>query len=101
LNKSKLRIFTNSIVITLLLTTTGLVFGGWILKDWQDAVTKKFEGRKWVFPSKIYSDSYLLYVGINLRQDDLREKLRRLGYVETAATPKLWIEERNFIRYVD
>lgn len=87
MNKSKLRIFTNSIVITLLLTTTGLVFGGWILKDWQDTVTKKFAGRKWVHPSKIYSDSYLLYVGINIRPEDLREKLRRLGYLETRATP--------------
>lgn len=88
MNKSKLRIFTNSIVITLLLTTTGLVFGGWLLKDWQDAVTKKFEGRKWVHPSKIYSDSFLLYVGIKVRREDLREKLRRLGYVETPNQPK-------------
>jgi len=88
LNKSKLRIFTNSIVVTLLLTTTGLVFGGWLLKDWQDAVTKKFEGRKWVHPSKIYSDSYLLYVGIRVRPEDLREKLRRLGYVQTASQPR-------------
>lgn len=88
MNKSKLRIFTNSIVITLLLTTTGLVFGGWFLKDWQEQVAKKFEGRKWIHPSKIYSDSYLLYVGIKVRQPDLREKLRRLGYVESANTPK-------------
>ncbi|MBM4298310.1 MAG: hypothetical protein FJ143_11280, partial [Deltaproteobacteria bacterium] len=88
MNKSKLRIFTNSIVVTLLLTTTGLVFGGWLLKDWQDAVTKKFEGRKWVHPSKIYSDSYLLYVGIRVRPEDLREKLRRLGYVQTASQPR-------------
>jgi penicillin-binding protein 1B len=88
LNKSKLRFFTNSIVITLLLTTTGLVFGGWYLKDLQDTVTKKFEGRKWPLPGKIYSDSHLLYVGINLKLEDLREKLRRLSYVETATAPK-------------
>ena len=51
-------------------------------------ITEKFEGRKWVFPSKIYSDSYLLYIGISVRIEDLAEKLRRLGYFESPAEPK-------------
>ncbi len=56
--------------------------------DWEKTVTEKFEGRKWRLPSKIYSDSYLLYIGISLRPDELREKLRRLGYQEVTAAPK-------------
>src|SRR5581483_4618467 len=85
---SKLRFFSVSLVLLLVVTSTGLVFGAWYLKRLEDTVTEKFEGRKWVFPSKIYSDSYLLYVGAGVRLEDLAEKLRRLGYFESAGEPK-------------
>jgi penicillin-binding protein 1B len=88
LNKSNLRIFSASLITLLVITTTGIVFGGWYLKDWEKTVTEKFEGKKWRLPSKIYSDSYLLYVGISLRSEELKEKLRRLGYQEVQGEPK-------------
>jgi penicillin-binding protein 1B len=88
LNKSNLRIFSASLITLLVITTTGLVFGGWYLKDWEKTVSEKFEGKKWRLPSKIYSDSYLLYVGISLRPEELKEKLRRLGYHEVYSAPK-------------
>ncbi|HUR72549.1 MAG TPA: hypothetical protein VMZ02_11210, partial [Candidatus Limnocylindrales bacterium] len=88
MKKFQLRIFSVSLIVLLIITTAGLVAGAWFLKDWEDKVTKKFEGRKWDFASKIYSDTYHLYVGINLRLDDLTEKLRRLGYYESSAPPK-------------
>jgi penicillin-binding protein 1B len=88
LNKSNLRIFSASLITLLVITTSGIVFGGWYLKDWEKTVTEKFEGKKWRLPSKIYSDSYLLYVGISLRAEDIKEKLRRLGYHEVATAPK-------------
>jgi len=86
--KSRLRIFSISLVALLVVTSSGLVFGAWYLKQLEDKVTEKFEGRKWVFPSKIYSDSYFLYLGASLRVQDLAEKLRRLGYFETLSSPK-------------
>jgi penicillin-binding protein 1B len=86
--KSKLRFFSISLVLLLVITSSGLVFGAWYLKRLEDTVTEKFEGRKWAFPSKIYSDSYLLYVGAPLRVDDFAEKLRRLGYYETQSVPR-------------
>jgi penicillin-binding protein 1B len=88
LNKSNLRIFSASLITLLVITTTGIVFGGWYLKDWEKIVAEKFEGKKWRLPSKIYSDSYLLYVGISLRPEELTEKLRRLGYHEVQGAPK-------------
>jgi len=88
LKSVKLRILSISLIVLLAVTTSGLVFGAWFLKKWEQQVTEKFEGQKWRFPSKVYSDSYLLYVGINLRLDDLAEKLRRLGYYETQSAPK-------------
>ena len=88
MNKSKLRIFSISLVALLLVTSSGLVFGSRYLKRLEESVTSKFEGPKWNFPSKIYSDSYLLYVGINLRVEEFKDKLRRLGYRETQTPPK-------------
>lgn len=88
MKKSKLRIFVISLLVLLLVTSGGIVFGAWYLKQLEQTVTAKFSGPKWRFPSKIYSDSYLLYIGINLRLDELWEKLRRLGYHPTRGTPK-------------
>ena len=88
MKKSNLRIFSVALVTLLVITSGGLVFGAWYLKGLEDTVTEKFEKPFLSFPSKIYSDSYLLYVGINVRIDDLTEKLRRLGYFESSARPK-------------
>jgi penicillin-binding protein 1B len=86
--KSNLRAFSIALIILLVVTSSGLVFGAWYLKQLEAKISEKFEGRKWAFPSKIYADSYLLYVGANLRIQDLTEKLHRLGYFETQGTPK-------------
>ena len=64
------------------------VSGAWYVKRLEGVVTAKFEGRKWPLPSKIYSDTYLLYAGMNLRREDFAEKLRRLGYGETRNEPR-------------
>jgi len=88
LKRPKLRIIRILLVSLLIVTSSGLVFGGWYLRRLEETVAAKFEGQKWRFPSKIYSDSHLLYVGINLRFQDLSEKLRRLGYHESQSPPK-------------
>jgi penicillin-binding protein 1B len=87
LKKSKLRFFSISLIVLLLITSSGIVIGSWYLRTLEDTVTAKFDGQKWRFPSKIYSDSYLLYAGMSLRTEDFLEKLRRLGYHETKSAP--------------
>lgn len=57
----------------------------WYIKHLESVVTAKFEGQKWKFPSKIYSDTHLLYPGMATSVTDLEAKLRRLGY-RSAAT---------------
>ncbi|MGE5303257.1 MAG: PBP1A family penicillin-binding protein [Alphaproteobacteria bacterium] len=94
MNKSKFRIFSISLVALLFVTSSGLVFGSWYLKRLEQTVTNKFEDPKWPLPGKIYSDSYLIYVGINLRIDEFKDKLRRLGYRETQTAPKAQGEYR-------
>jgi penicillin-binding protein 1B len=88
LKRPKLRVLSIFLVSLLIVTSSGIVFGGWYLSGLEKIVTEKFEGSKWRFPSKVYSDSYLLYVGINLRFEELAEKLRRLGYHEAQVLPK-------------
>ena len=85
---SSLRVFSIALVALLVITSAGLIFGAWYLRDLEKRVEAKFEKPFGVFPSKIYSDSYLLYVGVQVRVDDLSEKLRRLGYFETQAAPR-------------
>ncbi len=80
-----LRIIVLPVIFSAVITAA---FGVWYVKRLDQTVTAKFEGRKWQFPSKIYSDSHLLYVGMNLRADDLLEKLRRLGYRESRDAPR-------------
>jgi penicillin-binding protein 1B len=94
LKRPKLRIFSILLISLLIVTSSGLVFGSWYLRQLEETVTAKFEGPKWRFPSKIYSDTHLLYVGINLRSEDLLEKLRRLGYHEAQSPPKIRGEYR-------
>ena len=88
LRKSRLRALKIFFSILVFFAVGGILLGVWYVKRLEGVVTAKFEGRKWQFPSKIYSDTYLLYPGMNLRGDELLEKLRRLGYREGRDTPK-------------
>ena len=87
MKKSRSRTLKIAVLFLFFLLAGATALGAWYVKYLESVVTAKFEGRKWQFPSKIYSDSYLLYVGMNLRREDLAEKLRRLGYRESRGTP--------------
>lgn len=77
-----------ALLLLFLLLSAGIIVGAWYVKTVEEVVTEKFEGQKWIFPSKIYSDTHLLYVGMNLRTEELAEKLRRLGYHEVRQSPQ-------------
>jgi len=44
-------------------------------------ITEHFEGRRWDVPSRIYSDSFTIYPGMNLAKSGFFKRLRRLSYV--------------------
>jgi penicillin-binding protein 1B len=52
-------------------------------------VQEKFNGRRWDFPSRIYSDALLIYPGLDLQAADLPERLARLDYRSVAADAPL------------
>ena len=88
MKKSRSHILKVFLLFLFLFIAGGITLGGWYVRYLEGVVTAKFEGRKWRFPSKIYSDTLLLYLGMNLRSEDLWEKLRRLGYHEVRELPK-------------
>ena len=45
-------------------------------------ISEHFEGRRWDIPSRVYSDTYTLYPGLNIIQSGFKNRLRRLSYVE-------------------
>ncbi len=50
-------------------------------------IDKRFSGRRWSIPSKVYSDTTILYPGQKINRPLFNEKLRRLGYREVVHRP--------------
>jgi penicillin-binding protein 1B len=70
--------------IVFVLILMGTTAYGWSLsKD----VEKRFSGRRWSIPSKVYSDSTILYPGQLINTELFLDRLKGLGYRETANTP--------------
>jgi penicillin-binding protein 1B len=59
-------------------------------------IEKRFSGRRWSIPSKVFSDSTILYPGQTLNRPLFTEKLRQLGYHEVSHEPERAGEMRNF-----
>ncbi len=83
-----------ALISLVFLLISGLGFGAWYVRHLEQIVTAKFAGPKWQFPSKIYSDTFLIYVGMDLRLEDVSEKLRRLGYQPARENPRVKGEYR-------
>jgi penicillin-binding protein 1B len=75
------------VVVPPLLAVTG-VLTWWVYQDVSHTLERKFAGRRWDFPSKVYSDSYSLYPGLTLDTASFRRRLKRRGYREVGGTPQ-------------
>ncbi len=51
-------------------------------------IDRRFSGRPWDIPSRVYSDTTLLYEGQNINFDLLVKKIARLGYRNSDHTPE-------------
>lgn len=51
-----------------------------ILRALDAQVVETLNGRRWDFPSRIYSDAFLLYPGLDLTAAGFVDRLQRLGY---------------------
>jgi penicillin-binding protein 1B len=50
------------------------------LHRWEPVVVEKFRTHRWTFPSKVYSDSLLIYPGMDLTAVGFLDRLRDLDY---------------------
>ena len=73
---------------------TAVLFGGIAvavaIPAWRHLATvvdEKFSGRRWDFPSRIYSDEFLLYVGLDVAAARVPRRLERLSYRMSAGEP--------------
>jgi penicillin-binding protein 1B len=51
-------------------------------------VEERFSSRRWSIPSKVFSDTMLLYPGQHINRRPFQEKLKRLGYRKVSGLPK-------------
>ncbi len=72
---------------------TALGFGaacvGFVLYCWHVSadIERRFSGRRWSIPSKVFSDTALLFPGERVNRALFSEKLKRLGYREVPHRP--------------
>jgi len=74
-----------------IIITGGLVFAaGLALYCWSLSfqIEKRFSGRRWSIPSKVFSDITVLYPGQTINRELFISKLYRLGYRKISHKPK-------------
>ncbi len=73
-----------------------LVFGMMLVYCWYLSIRidQRFSGRRWSIPSKVFSDTTILYPGLKINRVLFNEKLRHLGYREVPHRP----EEKGELR---
>lgn len=67
------------LVSTLTIVVGGVVLGVFVHR-WNAVVVERFRTHRWSFPSKIYSDTSLIYPGMDLKTVGFFERLHDLGY---------------------
>ena len=75
-------------------TVLGLVLAGVVLAGlttvlyYRSVIVNRFDGRRWVLPSRIYSDTFVLRTGDQSTPEALGGKLTRLLYQKQKETPE-------------
>jgi len=64
-------------------------------------IEKRFSGRRWSIPSRVFSDTTILYPGQNIDRAFFHDKLDRLGYWEVLDEPKRKGEMRTSASLVE
>ena len=73
------------LALVLILLSASLLLYCWHLSD---QIEKRFSGRRWSIPSKVFSDITILYPGQSINRSFFRETLSRLGYWEVSNQPE-------------
>ncbi|MEE4262726.1 MAG: PBP1A family penicillin-binding protein [Desulfobacteraceae bacterium] len=80
-----LKKITITFLALILLIGVSLFLYGWYLAG---HIEQRFSARRWSVPSKVYSDTILLYPGQRINPDLLKDKLGALGYHTVSRQPE-------------
>jgi len=72
-----LKKITIAFLLSVLLLCVGIVLYGWYLST---HIEQRFSARRWSVPSRVYSDTTLLYPGQRINPIHLKDKLSALNY---------------------
>ena len=64
-------------------------------RHYAEIVDERFGGRRWDFPSRIFSDEFLLYPGLDIQAAAVPRRLERLRYREVDEEPRAGGEFRS------
>jgi len=79
-----LKKLTIAFFVSVLLLGIGLFLYGWYLTD---HIEQRFSARRWSVPSRVFSDTTLLYPGQRINPILLKDKLDALGYRRVSRQP--------------
>ena len=79
-----LRKITIAVVLIIVFLAISLLLSGWYLAT---HIEQRFSARRWSVPSRVYSDTTLLYPGQRINPDLLKDKLGALGYRSVSHRP--------------
>jgi penicillin-binding protein 1B len=74
-------------LLALVSVAVAVVLGAGPLRRLDAVVVEKFNGRRWNFPSRIYSDAFVMYPGLDIAAAGLFDRLQRLNYREADSDP--------------
>ena len=66
----------------LLLLGAASLWAARVYRELADTVAAKLDGRAWALPSRVYTDAFALYPGLEIGGTGILDRLKRLGYRE-------------------
>ncbi|MGD9248917.1 MAG: hypothetical protein PVI60_13220, partial [Desulfobacteraceae bacterium] len=80
----RLKKFILVFLAIMVLALVGIGIYSWTLSG---KVTERFSSRRWSIPSRVFTDTMLLYPGQRLDLKPFIEKLKRIGYRQSPKRP--------------
>ncbi|MEO2166517.1 MAG: transglycosylase domain-containing protein, partial [bacterium] len=94
--RRRLRSLLVAVVVALIPLGAAAAVAGWIVyANLATTLEERFRGRLWDFPSRILTDEFLIYPGLDVSAAGLGRRLDRLAYLEVGHEPSRGGEMRS------
>lgn len=94
--RRRLKSLLVALVVALIPLGAAAALAGWVIYgSLSETLAARFGGRLWDFPSRILSDEFLIYPGLDVSAAGLGRRLERLSYTEVDHLPRRGGEMRS------